>query len=139
MPNVTPRELLGIGVAVAVIAVAALLLRVVRHNLGSRRTGTAVAVAIGLVILALQLGAGFAGLRYLATIQAVVLIGAFTGFLAMQRQPWATHSLLRALAFVAGAATLSAAATANLLVVVLGAVATGGLLYLGESSGARSR
>ena len=116
----------------ATLALAALLLAVIRRKLTPRSPAIAALAAVPVSIFFGLVAVSYAGV-YPTANAAVVLLASFIGMQSIHAHPWTVRSIFRSLALVSGLVTLWAAYENNILASVLSLGVTGTFVYLSMS------
>lgn len=133
----TSAVFLSLVVVVVAIVIGGLALMAVRRLLTARVPLIAAFLGVVVTVAIIGVAASSAGFEVVGT-PIWLILGAFLGFVGVQRHPRETRSLLRGLALAAGCASLYAALEANLMAVIFGIGVTGLLLKISTSNGSAS-
>jgi hypothetical protein len=133
----TTALLQALVVAVVAIVIGGLALMAVRRLLTPRMPLIAALLGVVVTIAIIGVAASSVGFDVVGT-PIWLILGAFLGFVGVQRHPRETRSFLRGLALAAGCASLYAAWEANLMAVIFGIGVTGLLLKVSTSNGSAS-
>lgn len=117
------------AVFVAIVALAAVLLTIIRLRIVPRSLPIGSIVAVLLAVVLGQFAVNLSGAHLFAN-TLVLLLSVFVGTLWVQPQPLVSESLCRALAAASGLVALLAAAESNLIATGIALGVTGFLLQL---------